>query len=79
VERIPEAEAPAVAAFYLTHNDAFYVKSMHPVGLLLRDAEKLRTEWATGRKVTSIQARQGEARDANVDAMKGYLAEKGGA
>lgn len=78
IGRIPEDEAPDVAAFYVLHSDAFYVRSGHPIGLLLKDAEKLRTEWATGRKVTSMQARQAEARDANVDAMKAYLAGRGG-
>jgi hypothetical protein len=60
VSRIPATEAPDVAAFYVTHKDRFYVQAMHPVGLLLRDAEKLRTEWATGRQMTGVEARQGE-------------------
>lgn len=60
VNRVPAADAALVAAFYLTHNDAFYVKAMHPVGLLLRDAEKLRTEWATGRRMLGATARDVE-------------------
>lgn len=52
------AEAPAVAAFYVSTNAAFYVRDMHGVGLLLRDCEKLRTQWATGRTVTEARARQ---------------------
>lgn len=58
--RVPALEAPAIAAFYVSHPDSFYVKAMHPVSLLLRDAEKLRTEWATGRQVTATQARHAE-------------------
>lgn len=58
--RIPKEEAPDVAAFFVTHPNRYYVESMHPVGLLLRDAEKLRTEWATGRQMTGQQAKQGE-------------------
>jgi hypothetical protein len=77
VSRVPKEEAPSIAAFFLTHKDQYYLKSMHPVGLLLRDAEKLRTEWATGRQMTGAQARQSEQRDANVEAMKAYLANKG--
>jgi hypothetical protein len=77
VSRVPKEEAPLIAAFYLTHSDQFYVKSMHSVGLLLRDAEKLRTEWVTGRKITSAQAKESEQKDANVEAMKTYLARKG--
>lgn len=57
VERLG-AEAPAVAGHYLTNNSQFYVQSAHCVDLLLRDAEKLRTEWATGRRTTNGQARQ---------------------
>ena len=33
---------------------------MHTVGLLLADAEKLRTEWATKTTVTQTQARQAD-------------------
>lgn len=49
VERLGASESPAVAAFFLTHTSALYLNAMHAVPLLLRDAEKLRTEWATGR------------------------------
>lgn len=60
VKRIGEEEAPAVAGFYLTHNDQFYVRNMHPVGLLLKDAEKLRTEWVTGQQMLGAKAREVE-------------------
>jgi hypothetical protein len=60
VKRLPAADAPAVAAFYLTHTDAYYNRAMHPVGLLLRDAEKLYTEWKTGQQITGVKARQQE-------------------
>lgn len=58
VKRVGIDEAPAIAAFYVGHNSSFYVGRMHAVGNLLADAEKLRTEWATGRKVTQTKARQ---------------------
>lgn len=67
VKRLGEEEAPYVAEFFLTHNDAFYVKSMHPVGLMLRDAEKLRTEWATGSRMTGAVAREVERKQHNAD------------
>lgn len=63
------ADSPQVAAFFVGLQDQFYVKQMHPVDLLLRDAEKLRTQWATGRRAppaappppaTGWQAEQGE-------------------
>lgn len=75
VKRLGEGEAPSVAAFYLTHNDQFYVRSMHPVGLMLRDAEKLRTEWATRRQVTSTAARGVDRAQATMDAFdQGFAA-----
>ena len=49
VARIGADEGPAVARFYVGHQGQFYVRAMHSTDLLLRDAEKLRTEWATGR------------------------------
>lgn len=49
VSRIGVEDAPAVASFYLRHDNALYRNATHPVNLLLRDAEALRTQWATGR------------------------------
>ncbi len=67
VNRVGVGDSPGVAEFYLTHNDAFYVKSMHPVGLLLKDAEKLRTEWVTGMRMTGATAREVERMQHNSD------------
>ncbi len=60
VERVPAAEAPDIAAFYVGNNKGLYVSAKHCVDLLLRDAEGLRTEWATGRVVTETEARQAD-------------------
>lgn len=68
-------EAAHVAEFYLSHRNRFYVEKMHPVGLLLSDAEKLRTEWATGRQVTSTQALQTDKTQATLSAFAPMLAE----
>lgn len=56
VERIPADEAPEVAAFFVKHNNALYCNAQHPVTLLLRDAESLRTQWATGTTVADRRA-----------------------
>lgn len=48
VKKLGEVEAPQVAAFYVRHEKALYVSNRHPCSLLVRDAEGLRTEWATG-------------------------------
>lgn len=60
IKRIGFDESPHVASFYVYHNNQFYVTKMHTVGLLLADAEKLRTEWATKTTVTQTQARQAD-------------------
>jgi hypothetical protein len=75
VARIGAEEAPAVAAFFVGHQNAFYVRQMHPVDSLLRDAEKLRTEWATGRQVTQTQAAQVDRTQTNLSAFAPLLAE----
>lgn len=59
-QALPHDEAPGVAAFYVGHNDAFYVRKGHDIGLLVTDAVKLRMEWATGRQMTGMRARQEE-------------------
>lgn len=74
VDRIG-TDAPAVAEFYLSHKNRFYVEKMHPVGLLLSDAEKLRTEWFTGKQVTQTKAIQTDRTQANFDAFAPLLAE----
>ncbi|MBB2915882.1 hypothetical protein [Cupriavidus alkaliphilus] len=51
VARIGGEEAPHVARYYVGHNATLYVRAGHPTGLLVRDAEKLRMEWATHRQV----------------------------
>ena len=76
--RLPAEEAPIVASFYLSNGDQFYLKTMHPFGLLLKDAEKLRTEWITGRTVNAVQAKRSEQAEANAQAMSEYLARQQG-
>ena len=60
VDAVGIEEAPGIARFYLTHDKRSYVAAMHPVKFLLADAEKLRTEWATGRKVSETTAVQAD-------------------
>lgn len=72
VARIPHAEAPLVAAYYLLSQNARYLASGHAWGPLLQDAEKLRTEWATGRSGTAHAAREADkrsGRDAEFEAL----------
>lgn len=63
-------EAPEVAAFYLSHNDQFYVKKQHSTKQLLNDCEGLRTQWKRGRRVTGLEARSAEQKDAVLEQIK---------
>jgi hypothetical protein len=64
VQRIGMDESPEVAAFYVGHDRAIYVQARHDVSLMVRDCEGLRTQWATGRKATALEARSAESREA---------------
>jgi hypothetical protein len=69
VQRIGFEEAPLIASWYVNNNNRFYVGDMHGFGLLLKDAEKLRTEWATGRTMTSTRANQIDKTESNRSAV----------
>ena len=69
VQRIGFSESPGVAAHYLASNNAFYTQRGHAVGSLLADAEKLRTEWATGQSMTATRAKQIDKSQANYSAV----------
>lgn len=75
VDKLGVDDAPSVAEFYVAHRDALYVKAMHPLTLLIRDASKIRTEWATGRVSTAPAAIHGDLRQHNVQVVKEFLAE----
>jgi hypothetical protein len=75
VRRIGREEAPLVAAFYVGHSAAKYAG--HPVGMLTKDAEPLRMQWASGRKITGLGARQREQTQENVDSWAEHLSEEG--
>lgn len=58
VGRLGFEDAPHVAAFFLQSRTAYYLQRGHSIDCLLSDAEKLRTEWATGRSsITATMAR----------------------
>lgn len=76
VGRLGFEEAPSVAEFYVASNEQFYAKKAHGVGYMLADAEKLRTEWATGKNVVDIgdYKSSGQRRLENTDkAVKEFL------
>lgn len=44
--------APLVVEFFLKHNEARYVRTLHAIELCLKDAEALHTQWRRGRSIT---------------------------
>lgn len=79
VQRIGHEESPLVAAFFLTHQESFYVKKCHDFGLALHDAEKLRTEWATRRMVTNTSAQQADRTGNMMSIVDEIMAERSAA
>lgn len=73
-KRVARDEAPRIAEHFVSSNSAFYVGRGHQFGNLLADAEKLRTEWATGRSMTSATARQIDSTQTNLNAVDQALA-----
>jgi hypothetical protein len=79
VKRVAAEEAPLIAEFYVQHNRSFYVQKSHPVGLMLQDAESLRTEWKNGRAVLTQDAKSTERKQATWNAFSKYFNDdKGG-
>ena len=77
VQRLGFDESPAVAAFYVGHNQQFYVSQMHAFGLALKDAEKLRTEWVTGTAMTTTRARQADRTGSMLSIVEELKRERG--
>lgn len=69
VKRIGYSESPLVAASFVSNNTQYYVSRGHSVDCLLADAEKIRTEWATGNVMTNTRANQIDKSQANKSAV----------
>lgn len=69
-------DALEIVKFYLQHNDQFYLKSLHSIGLCLKDCESLYTQWKRGRAITGADARRGEKTQTMLDTIAAV--EKGG-
>lgn len=62
-------EAPGVARFYVQNvNEAYVIRRMHTLELLVKDAEVYRTQWITGRTMTQGRARQIDSTQTNANA-----------
>jgi hypothetical protein len=69
VKRLGYEDAPHVAASYVQSSNSYYVQRGHSCDGLLADAEKHRTEWATGRRMTTTRAAQMDKTQANFSAV----------
>lgn len=69
VQRLGYSESPHVAAFFVGSNNSYYTSRMHAVDCIVKDAEKLRTEWATGHRVTQARAKQMDNTQGNLDSV----------
>lgn len=69
------SDSPGVAAFFVGHNGRNYVAQMHQLRLLLLDAEKLRTEWATNHQMTAAAAQQVDRTATNASTWGDLIAE----
>lgn len=63
VDKVGRDSAPHVAAYFLTISLPFYVTNRHPTSLLGRDANSISTQWKTGIKATTGEAKNAEAKD----------------
>ena len=77
VKRLGGEHSAEVARFYLSHNNAYYVRQKHCVDAMLKDCEGLSTELRSGNKVTNTQAQMADRTQTNMDAFGALLAEAG--
>lgn len=75
IDRVPLDEAPQIAAFFVHSNRSFYSQGKHPIDLLLRDAEAMRTEWLTQNQGTDTAAKQADRTQATHDVWAPLLAQ----
>ena len=73
IDRVGAEEAPGIASYYVASGNFFYAAKGHPVGLLLMDCEKLRTEYVTGNQISITQARHLDKRLSTRNAFERLL------
>lgn len=48
LKKVPISEAEDLVRFFVNHPDKFYTLNRHPFGFLLRDVQRLHSEWKRG-------------------------------
>ena len=66
--------APHLAAYYVTHNNSFFVSRRHDIGLLLTNYQQVLTDMQRGEQMTQTKARQTEGTQSNFETMSRVLA-----
>lgn len=66
VDAVGQDEAPKIAEFYVRSDEPYYVRCLHSVDLMLRDAPKLHALWRSGRAAPPqpVSARDGRMQEA---------------
>lgn len=75
----PIERACSMIQTYCEMTDSWFMTKGHDFETFMQNLSKVGLKLDTGRVTNSVQNRQQEVRDANVDAMREYLAGKGGA
>ena len=70
-------QARELVRYYVSRSDAFYVNAKHPIGLLLIDLQKLRTEMLQGREMTLSDAKRYEVHARTDSAIQQYARQQG--
>ncbi|EGY53123.1 hypothetical protein [Neisseria shayeganii] len=65
--------APELAAFFVWHNEGWFVRSRHDFGCLLKAYQQVLTDMQRGEQMTATKARQTERTQANFESHKGAL------
>lgn len=78
VARVGFEPAIELVRFYMIQTDAFYVRSMHQLGICLKDCEMLYTRLRSGQNITKRAAEKIETAGATIGASSSYLSRKYG-
>lgn len=62
VKRLGEEDAINIVKFYLSHNDSFYLKNTHSIGLCLNNAESLYTQMKRNKQITQHDIKKFESK-----------------
>lgn len=77
VDQVGAEQACALVGYYLQRTDAFYTNAKHPLGLLIVDLQKLRTEFLSGTAMTMRDAQRQETHSRTDQSIREYAATQG--